>query len=244
MNNKQTRHTACRDDGKPRKRFSTYKAGLLSGVFDPIHIGHLNIANQAADILQLDRVYFAPTGIPPHKKKAGASAHDRFIMTMMALLDNPRFKVSDVEMQSDSTSYTMDTVKNLKKTLRGELYFIMGLDAFEDIHNWKDAEKLIKSCNFAVMPRFGQNARESVLGLERHFLAKKEKVSFTTGKTDNSREILRVTGSRYKIHLCPSLQIDISSTLLKRKVKNRESIKYLVPGPVEQYITKMGLYTK
>ncbi len=214
-------------------------------MFDPIHIGHLNIANQAADILRLDKVYFVPTAMPPHKKKAGASARERFTMTMMALLDNPRFEVSDVEMQSGSTSYTMDTVKNFKKTLKGELYFIMGIDAFEDIHNWKDAEKLLKSCNFAVMSRPGQNARESVLKLEKHFLAKKQFFStITTGKTKRSGDILRVTGSRYKIHLCRSLQMDVSSTLVKRKVKNRESIKYLVPGTVERYITKMGLYAK
>ncbi len=230
LNQKQTRHIA--------------KTGLLSGVFDPIHIGHLNIASHAADILRLDKVYFIPTGMPPHKKKAGASASDRFAMTLLALLDNPRFELSDAEMQNSSVSYTMDTVRNFKKNLKGELYFIMGIDAFEDIHNWKDAAKLIKSCNFAVMPRLGQTARESALELEKHFLSKKLKISFAKCKTGRSVDVLRVTGSRYKIHLCRSLQLDLSSTLVKRMVKNRESIKYLVPGPVEQYITKMGLYAQ
>lgn len=220
------------------------KVGLLSGVFDPIHIGHLTIASQAADILRLDKVYFVPTGVPPHKKKAGASASERFMMTLMALLDNPRFELSDVEMQNSSTSYTMDTVRNFKKTLKGELYFIMGIDAFEDIHNWKDAAKLIKSCNFAVMQRFGQDVNESASELEKHFLAKNLKVSFVGGKKGHSGDVLRVTGSKYRIHLCSSLQMDVSSTLVKRKVKNCESIKYLVPEPVEQYIMKMGLYAK
>lgn len=208
-------------------------------MFDPIHIGHLNIANQAVDILGLDKVYFVPTGMAPHKKRADASASERFTMTLLALLDNPRFELSDVEMQSDFVSYTVDTVRNFKKTLKGELYFIMGIDAFGDIHNWKCADELIKSCNFAIMPRCGQSAREGASELE-----KKLKVSFAEVEKERGRDILRATGSRYKIHLCRSTQMDVSSTLVRRKVKNCESVKYLVPRPVEQYIAKMGLYAK
>ncbi|GMT42983.1 MAG: putative nicotinate-nucleotide adenylyltransferase [bacterium] len=220
------------------------KVGLISGVFDPIHIGHLNMANHAADILKLEKVYFVPTGLPPHKKKAAAQTRDRFTMAQLAIMDNPLFEASDTEIKGSSPSYSVETVEEFKKTFKGGLYFIMGLDAFEDIHNWKSAARLLKSCHFAVMPRPGADMKKSTGKLEKSFGAKQIGISFKRRESGAGGDVLRVSGSTCDVHLCSAVQMDISSTMIRKKVKRGESIKYLVPAAVEQYIISMGLYEK
>ena len=215
------------------------RAGLLSGLFDPIHAGHLSCARQAARLLKLDRVYFVPTALSPHKKRSGAKAYDRYAMAQLALLNNPLFHLSDIEMGSGEISYTIDTIRKFKKRWRGDLYFIIGLDAFADTYNWKSAVSLLKSCNFIVISRPGLDMEKTVAELERKIGNKNKGVSFTrTGRT------LRLSGSRYKIHLCDGQKVDVSSTLIRSRLRRGESIKNLVPKQVERYIMKVELYRK
>lgn len=220
------------------------RAGLLSGLFDPIHLGHLNCAEVALKLLKLDRVYFVPTAVSPHKKRSGASAHDRYAMTQIALLDKPGFQVSDIEMHGGGVSYTVDTVRKFKRKFSGDLYLIMGLDAFADSHNWRSAGALLKSCNFIVISRPGLDPDAAVSDLESKLRSKRRGVRFTSVESSPCGRAMRVENSNYIIHLCGARQVDVSSTAIRRKIRLGESIKYLVPKPVEQYIMKMELYTK
>ena len=219
------------------------KAGLLSGVFDPIHMGHINCAQQAARLLKLDKVYFAPTAVSPHKKRCGASPFDRYAMAQIALLGKPRFLVSDIEMEG-GVSYTVDTIRKFKKKFKGGLYFIMGLDAFGDTHNWKSAASLLRSSDFIVIARPGLNPDETVAGLEKKMLAKKLGVRFSDTDSTPCGRAVRPSGSRHLIHLCSAKQMDVSSTEIRQKIRSGKSIKNLVPKAVEQYIMDVELYRR
>lgn len=209
----------------------------MGGVFDPIHIGHLNCANSAADIFGLEKVYFIPTAVPPHKKKGTASADHRYRMAEIAVLDNPRFEVSRIEMDKKKSAYSIDTVMEFKKRLKRDLYFIIGLDAFEEIHTWKSADKLIDLCNFAVIPRPGSDAGNLGAILESELGRK-----ISSRKGGPCGRFLSAKGSKTGIYICPATELDISSTILRKKIRKGESIKYLAPDGVEQYIIKKGIY--
>lgn len=217
------------------------KIGLLGGVFDPIHIGHLNCANQAADIFGLDRVYFLPTAVPPHKKQRGASADDRWNMVQLAIAGHPLFEASRFEMDHAGTSYTIDTVRWFKKNRAGELYFILGLDAFGDIHQWKAARALLQSCNFIVVSRPGGEPGEAAARLAEKFRALGLPLKRLKGG-DARVALLRAEGSPYRIAVCRIPEMDVSSTAVREKVKAGQSVKYLVPEAVEHYIDKMEIY--
>ena len=117
------------------------RIGLLGGTFNPVHNCHLSIAGQAQRALALDRVIFIPSGTPPHKSgESLAAAHHRLSMVQRAVADLPDFAVSDVEANAPETSYTIDTVRTLRATVKGEFWFIIGLDAFLEIAGWKSAE--------------------------------------------------------------------------------------------------------
>lgn len=130
------------------------RIGLLGGTFNPVHHCHLSIARQAQQTLALDRVLFIPSGTPPHKSRESlAPAHHRLNMVQHAVADLPDFAVSDVEANAPETSYTIDTIRTLRETVNGELWFIIGLDAFLEIAGWKSADTLLASMNFLVLSR-------------------------------------------------------------------------------------------
>ena len=130
------------------------RIGLLGGTFNPVHNCHLSIAGQAQRALALDRVIFIPSGTPPHKSgESLAPAHHRLRMVQHAVADRPDFAVSDVEANAPGPSYTIDTIRTLRKTVKGELWFIIGLDAFLEIAEWKSAETLLNLTNFLVLSR-------------------------------------------------------------------------------------------
>lgn len=217
------------------------KIGLLGGVFDPIHIGHLNCANQAADIFGLDKVYFLPTAVPPHKKNRVASAEDRWNMVQLAIASHPLFEASRREMDGAAPSYTIDTVRRFKKMSGGEIHYIMGLDAFHDIHLWKSARALLQSCNFIVVSRPGGGTGEAAAQLAEKFHALGMPLMRLKGGSGRIA-YLRATGSRYRIAVCHIPEMDVSSTTVREKVKTGESVKYLVPEAVEHYIMKVEIY--
>ncbi len=219
------------------------KIGLLGGVFDPVHIGHLNCANQAAEIFGLDKVYFLPTAVPPHKKRRGASAEDRWNMVQLAIAGNPLFEASRHEMDREGPSYTIDTVRWFRKNHPGELYFILGLDAFGDIHQWKSAKALLRSCNFIAVSRPGGEPGDAAARLAEKFHALGLPLKRLKGGRGQAA-LLRAEGSPHRIAVCRIPEMDVSSTAVREKVKAGESVKYLVPDAVEHYITERGIYKK
>lgn len=133
------------------------KAGILGGTFNPIHIGHLILAEEVREKLKLDKVIFVPTYLPPHKDNSDiAAAAHRYNMIKLAIKTNKYFSVSDIEIKRDGRSYTIDTVKEFKKRSPGDdLYFITGSDLLNYLEEWKDLSDIIKMVKFIVATRPG-----------------------------------------------------------------------------------------
>ena len=133
------------------------KIGILGGTFNPIHIGHLILAEEAREKLGLDRVIFVPTYLPPHKGNSDiAPARERLAMVKIAISANKYFLVSDIEIKRNGRSYTIDTIKEFKKRYPGdELYFIIGSDLLKYLDEWKDLNEIIKMVEFIVATRPG-----------------------------------------------------------------------------------------
>ena len=146
------------------------KWGLFGGTFDPIHIGHLRCAEEMLEIFDLNRIIFVPASRPPHKLNAAITPfYHREQMIRLAIEGNPAFSFSDVENRREGTSYSVETVEYLLDKYRLEnleLYFILGQDAFHAIRTWKDWERLLLLCHFAVMTRPG--LREPGAGGDPH----------------------------------------------------------------------------
>ena len=133
------------------------KIGILGGTFNPIHIGHLILVEEAREKLSLDKVIFVPAYLPPHKENGDIiSAAKRMNMVRLAIRTNPFFSVSDIEIKRKGKSYTIDTLKEFKKVYpKDELYFITGSDLLKYLDDWKDLKQVIKVVSFIVATRPG-----------------------------------------------------------------------------------------
>lgn len=197
------------------------KIGIMGGTFDPIHNGHLILAEYSRIAFDLEKVIFIPTGRPPHKvEKQISSINYRYDMTLLAISTNPYFYLSPMEIQRQGTTYTIDTIMDLQKQHEDvEFYFILGADSFNQIHKWKDSDKLLSLCKFIVAKR--PDADNQKLGEKIEKLNQSYKGSF---------------------YILEAPLIDISSTKVRNRIKTKSSIKYLVPETVELYIEKNKLY--
>ena len=133
------------------------RIGILGGTFNPIHIGHLILAEEAREKLNLDKIIFVPTFLPPHKDNSDiVPARDRLAMVKLAIKGNRYFSVSDIEIKRDGRSYTIDTLKEFKKKYgQDELYFIIGSDLLKYLDEWKDLDEINKLVKFVVVTRPG-----------------------------------------------------------------------------------------
>lgn len=194
--------------------------GIMGGTFDPIHIGHLVTAEAARHEFDLQRVFFVPSGNPPHKQgQHVTSGEHRYLMTLLATTANPAFYLSRVEIDRVGYSYTYDTVQFfLHEYAPCELYFITGADAIREITNWHRHEELLQICHFVAATRPGFRLDDH-LNLE-HFS----------------------NGEMQQIHHLEVPSLAISSTDVRQRVRTGRPIKYLVPEGVEHYIHKYRLY--
>lgn len=134
------------------------KIGVFGGSFDPIHLGHLIIAQYVLEKENLDKIIFIPVGKPCHREDNLLSNELRYEMLKVAIKDNPKFEISDIEMKADKTSYTIDTFRELKKIyLNDDLYEIIGEDSAVYIDTWKEIDELVKIAKFLVLKRPGYN---------------------------------------------------------------------------------------
>ena len=197
------------------------KVGIMGGTFDPIHFGHLAMAESAREIFGLNEVLFIPSARPPHKveRQITPEVH-RLMMTYLATQSNKFFQVSPMEFLRDGLSYTLDTVEALYKKFGAstELFFIIGADSMTDLPKWHKAQELVQKVHFIAAARPGVNV--NLEELENFFGA---------------------NGMQH-IHQIISPQLEISSTELRERVKAGRSIKYFVPEVVEEYILKERLY--
>ena len=194
---------------EPRPR----RIGIMGGTFDPIHHGHLVAASEVQARFALDEVVFVPTGRQPFKadRKVTRAEH-RYLMTVVATASNPRFTVSRVDMDRPGTTYTIDTLRDLRAIFPdADLYFITGADAVSQILQWKDQEELFELARFVGVTRPGHDIDLSGLPRER-------------------------------ITLLEIPAMAISSTDCRARVSAGQPVWYLVPDGVVQYIAKYGLY--
>ncbi|OQB15763.1 MAG: Nicotinate-nucleotide adenylyltransferase [Firmicutes bacterium ADurb.Bin193] len=197
------------------------KIGVLGGTFDPIHYGHLFIAENAMQVFALDKVMFIPTGIPPHKVMINVTdKQHRFNMVSLAVKSNTCFEVSNIEVAKDTISYTIDTMTELKKLYPNDLfYYIVGADSLYDMASWKNFRKLAKLFEIISINRM-------------------------TGKFLDVAEISKSITEKYGfvIHTLEVPILEISSTEIRRRVQEGLPIKYMLPDNVERYIRKHKLY--
>jgi nicotinate-nucleotide adenylyltransferase len=197
------------------------KYGILGGSFNPIHLGHLILAEQAMNLFRLDKVIFIPTTDNPLKEKlCSTSKYDRYNMTCLAVSDNERFEVSDIELNNTGYSYTIDTAEKLiKEDVNAKYYFICGADIIFNLERWKDYKKLFGLIAFIAAYRNG----------------------YDDEKLKN--EIKRLKESyNADIEVIKTPTIDISSTQIRNVIKEGGSVKYLIPQKVYDYIKSNGLY--
>jgi nicotinate-nucleotide adenylyltransferase len=197
------------------------KIGVFGGTFDPIHQGHMIIAEQVMDELNLSRVVFVPGGIPPHKEASSvrASAEDRFDMVEAAVAGNGRFSVDRVEVDAGRPMHTVETVGILKeREAANDWYFITGADEVSNLLMWKDPDRLLEEVVMVAATRPGYDL---------------SKLYHLEAGLRNFDRIFPVECTR----------VDISATGIRRRILQGKSVRYLVPEGVHEIIMDRGLYT-
>ena len=186
----------------------------MGGTFNPPHIAHLICAEEVYDLLKFDKVLFIPNAIPPHKNNNEiVNANHRYMMTVLATKDNPHFEVSRIELDRPGRSYTVETVKELKKQYENaEIHWIVGADSILEMPFWKSIDVLLEICHFVAINRPGYDIGYA----EERILRKIQPIKVT--------------------------EIDVSSSDIRQRIRQGLSIRYLVSPEVEEYIYKNGLY--
>jgi len=193
------------------------KVAIFGGTFNPIHIGHLIMAQYVKNFSEIDRIIFVPNGVPPHKNIDIALPEDRFEMVRLSIEDNPDFQISDFEIKNKGPSWTINTLNHFA-TVYEEVYFILGSDNLSEISKWYKAEEILRKFPIIVLPR-ERDTRVIRMQIE---------------------DFAILFGAR--IILIDMPIIDISSTEIRRLIRENKSIRYMVHPKVEEYIIRKGLY--
>lgn len=230
--------------------------GLFGGTFDPIHKGHLALAAAARERCELGRILFVPTNVPPHKTaQPVASFFHRYAMTVLATQEEKAFVPSLLEAPGEfvlqdkkgarggvapAPNYSIDTIRKLKRELKkaDRLFFLIGIDAFDDIAKWRESEALFAECDFIVASRPGFSLADVATALPEKLRPRAEVTKpFTRQPAKGDLVLPGVT-----LHLLDDVNQNISATTIRRAVAAKKPIKKYVPESVEEYIKKEGLY--
>jgi nicotinate-nucleotide adenylyltransferase len=209
------------------------RVGILGGTFDPIHTGHLDLGIVAQTLLTLTRVYVIPARVPPHRPQPTASSFHRFAMVSLAVANRRGWRASDLELQSnEQPSYTTMTLQKLQKQgfAASELFFIIGADAFAEIEAWRDYPNILDRSHFAVVSRPGCSIEDLPRLLPR---LRRRMIRPPVGAIDERDPAIILIDER---------TADVSSTVIRERRANGESISGLVDLGVEQHIEQHGLY--
>ena len=194
--------------------------GVMGGTFDPVHLGHLAVAEEAREVLGLERILFVPAGQPPHKPAGEVTpVEHRIAMVELAIVDNPAFELSRIEVDRAGPSYTVDTLETL--AAEGDrLTVILSAETFAELRTWHEPGRLFEAARVAVAPRWGYPAPDPGW-LAATFPGREDRVSYLEGP-----------------------RLGVSSTALRARVAAGRSIRYLVPQPVAAYIAAHNLYAE
>lgn len=199
------------------------KTGIFGGAFNPIHNGHLNLAKKYLEVLNLDRIIFIPTALPPHKTdRFLASKEDRFNMLELAISDCEEFEISDIEFQRQGKSYTYDTLCLLReKYPNDDFYLIIGADQFLTFNLWYRYRDILDIASICTAARENGNQREKII--------------YFSNKLDGL--------DKNRFHLLNSDAVEVSSSQVREKIKKGEDVSSLIPKKVYNYIVEKGLYS-
>jgi nicotinate (nicotinamide) nucleotide adenylyltransferase len=203
-------------------KFNNKKVGIMGGTFDPIHIGHLILAEKAYEQFDLEKVLIMPSGNPPHKKdrKGLRSIEERVEMVRRAVNGNPHFEVSLIESIDAGYSYTNNTLSQLKKIHPNtEYFFIMGADSLFNFEQWREPAEICEKCTLVAAVRDNISHTK----LDNQIAHLKEKLGANIKKLE-------------------TYNIDISSQMIRQLIKEEKTIKYYVPDLVIEYIEEKGIY--
>ncbi|MFW6283958.1 MAG: nicotinate-nucleotide adenylyltransferase [Desulfosalsimonas sp.] len=233
------------------------RAGLFGGTFNPVHLGHLRMAEEVREAFGLDKIFFIPAANPPHKSdKDLAPAKDRYEMLQAAISENPGFEISDAELRRQGRSYTIDTVSQVSATLPegARCFLIMGMDAFMEIHTWKDYHRLFDTIEVIVISRpqgvlpgrdmnshAGCQSRPASSG-SREKIAKVIFNCISAGYNYNMASCRFEHPEKKAVYWFEATALDISASRIRSLAAQGKSIRYLVPGAAEGYIYQKGLY--
>lgn len=198
------------------------RVGVLGGTFDPIHYGHLTIANEVRHLLDLDRMLIVPAGRPPHKHRTEITpAEQRAEMVALGIASNPHFELSRVDVDRPGYSYTVDTLRVLREQLGPDdvLYFVVGSDSLNDLPEWHRPLDILRLALLVSVSRPGEPSDHAALERE-------------------------LPGALRRVVQVSVPQLQISSSDLRRRVAERRPIKYQLPEPVESYVYRHGLYRR
>lgn len=192
------------------------KICLYGGTFDPPHNGHLAVADQCRQILNIDRILFIPAFMAPHKTNIKiSSAADRLTMLRLAIQPYPHFEISELELQRKGISYSIDTILQIKRDLnltRDELFFLIGADGLKELHTWRDPDRILAESRVVV-----------------------------AGRPNYSLDDVPAD-YRGRVEILSNPLMDISSTDIRQKIQNHESVYHLLPKSVADYIERHKLY--
>jgi nicotinate-nucleotide adenylyltransferase len=209
------------------------RVGILGGTFDPVHLGHMDLADAAHKALGLTEVVLVPSNVPPHRPQPTTSAYHRFAMVAFAVQERPDWRAADLELRNDAPSFTSCTLDRFHD--RGyrptELYFVIGADAFFEIESWRDYPNILEAAHFVVISR----PRIPVRGVA-------ERLPNLAARMV-TRPLDAVSSEVPLIILIDAPTADVSSTAIRERMAAGESIAGLVLPRVRQHIEQHGLYT-
>ena len=219
------------------------KIGLIGGTFDPVHNGHLHLAEQAQDFFDLEKVIFIPAFRSPHKLAIQPeSCKHRLAMLALALENRPTFSMNKMEIEKQAVSFTIDTLKALKsENPDWSLFLILGADAFQAIDTWKQSSQLLNFCNILVGKRPGADFKISESVKNKLSLTKPVTIG-PSPKFGTELVIFKNTKKEAQVVFFQISPLDISSKEIRRRILRKEEIKNLLPPPVDHYIIVNRLY--
>lgn len=216
---------------------SSKAIGILGGTFDPIHYGHLRLAEEMLELANLRQIRFIPTGIPPHRDTPRASAHHRNAMVRLAITDQPAFVLDDREVERTAPCYTVNTLRELRAELGAAqpLCLLMGGDAFLQLHTWHEWEQLFELAHIVVGYRPGFTLEERIHSataeLQRHYQQRLCAADALSHQPCGGITELAIP------------KLEISATDIRRRAAEGRTIRYLLPNTVADYIHQHQLYT-
>jgi nicotinate-nucleotide adenylyltransferase len=225
--------------GKSSRPRKPSKIGIFGGTFNPIHLAHLILAEELRERFSFDRVLFIPSGKPPHKRARLTTGHQRLEMVRLAVAGNRSFAALDLEVTREGKSYTIETLRILRRRFprETEFFFLMGMDAFREITTWREAELFADYSHFVVFPR-----PDSPLLPPQPFLPPPLKAAAPRRCGPGARAY--ALAGKHILYMVEAALLPFSASAIRNRAAEGRSLRYLVPEAVEKYIIRHKLYQK